>query len=212
MTVVAGRREQRKAETRGALLSAARTVLAERRTSVSIREITTMAGVGFGSFFNHFETKDALLHAAFTDSVETYAGMLNALCRTIEDPAEAVSAALRLTGRLQRRLPQHFQVLLSGGTLVTLHTTEIGSPFIRRLQAGNESGRFVVPDLDRANLSIGGATLGFVQLLDLRPDLDAAKESDEFTWRTLMTLGVSQVEAQRLVALPLPPIPDWVGE
>src|SRR5262245_42665756 len=52
---------RRKRETREKLLRAAFRLIAERGVDgVAINEITEAADVGFGSFYNHFESKDAI--------------------------------------------------------------------------------------------------------------------------------------------------------
>ena len=51
---------RRKRETRARLLEAALRLSAERgMEGVAINEITEAADVGFGSFYNHFESKEA---------------------------------------------------------------------------------------------------------------------------------------------------------
>ena len=58
------RLDRRKARTRDALIRAAQTLIAEGRTNVPIVEITQVADVGMGSFYNHFESKEQLFDAA----------------------------------------------------------------------------------------------------------------------------------------------------
>ena len=66
--------DRRRAQTRRALISAARALLAEEDgvSSVSIQQIADRADVGFGSFYNHFDSKTALFDAAVTDALEEY--------------------------------------------------------------------------------------------------------------------------------------------
>lgn len=213
---VVARRELRKAQRRAALIEVAQQLITERRSDASIRDITGMAEMGFGTFFNYFESKEELFEAAFASSLDLYGGLLDHLVSPIEDPAEAVSAGLRLTGRLQRRTPTTIKVLLSRGTLLMVDGEGLDERFRRRLRAGAAAGQFEVPDMDRSVMAVAGATMGLLQLLDLRPDLDAAVESDRFTVRTLVTIGVPAREAARIVALPLPELPGprsplWVG-
>jgi AcrR family transcriptional regulator len=66
--------------------------------------------VGFGSFFNHFTAKEELFQAAATDTLVTYAALLGRLVKGIDDPAEIFAASFRLTGRLQRRIPEQVRV------------------------------------------------------------------------------------------------------
>src|SRR6478735_3904550 len=61
---LASRASRRKHETRVRLLDAAFRLMAERgMEAVAINEITETADVGFGSFYNHFESKEAIYAA-----------------------------------------------------------------------------------------------------------------------------------------------------
>ena len=101
------RLDRRKARTRAALIRAAQTLIAEGRTNVPILEITQAADVGMGSFYNHFETKEQLFEAAVEAVMDGYGQLLDDLTADIEDPAEVFACSFRLTGRLQRREPEH---------------------------------------------------------------------------------------------------------
>ncbi|TKA08785.1 TetR/AcrR family transcriptional regulator [Actinacidiphila oryziradicis] len=67
---------------RARILEVAGAVFAERGTSVSTEEIARVAGVGIGTVFRHFPTKEALLEAVFTSHL-----------RRLADEAEALAAA-----------------------------------------------------------------------------------------------------------------------
>jgi len=61
----ASRLDRRKARTHQALIDAAVRLIAEGRGErASIQEITEEADIGFGSFYNHFESKGQLFQAA----------------------------------------------------------------------------------------------------------------------------------------------------
>ena len=66
------RLDRRKARTRAALIHAAQAFIAAGRTNVPILEITQAADVGMGSFYNHFQTKDELFHAAVEDALDAH--------------------------------------------------------------------------------------------------------------------------------------------
>ena len=55
---------------RARLLEVAQTVFAEQGTSASIDEIARRAGVGVGTLYRHFPTKDALFEAIVVARVE----------------------------------------------------------------------------------------------------------------------------------------------
>src|SRR6476619_2665988 len=65
------RLDRRKARTRQALIDAAvRLIAAGRGERASIQEITEAADIGFGSFYNHFESKEELFRTASEDLLE----------------------------------------------------------------------------------------------------------------------------------------------
>jgi AcrR family transcriptional regulator len=70
------------ARNRARILDVADAVFAERGTSASTEEIAKAAGVGIGTVFRHFPTKEALLEAVFT-----------AHLRRLAEQAEALSEA-----------------------------------------------------------------------------------------------------------------------
>lgn len=197
----------RRARTRRALVGAGQALLSEGRTSVSIQEITDRAEVGFGSFYNFFATKDELFEAAVADTVEAYGALLQELVADLEDPAEVFAASFRLTGRLQRRMPEQVRVLLHTGISV-LERDQGLAPLARRdLRNGVEAGRFDLEDVELGLMTVGGALLGLMQMLDSHPDLDDADVSDRFTVRVLRALGMSADEAAEICARPLPHLP-----
>jgi AcrR family transcriptional regulator len=60
------------------VLVAARDAFAERGTSTSLEEIARRAGVGIGTLYRHFPTRQALLEAVYAHEVD-------AVCRTAAD-------------------------------------------------------------------------------------------------------------------------------
>ena len=57
--------------------------------ATSIQEITETADVGFGSFYNHFESKEAVVEAIVAETIGALANALEPLIESLEDPAEA---------------------------------------------------------------------------------------------------------------------------
>jgi AcrR family transcriptional regulator len=66
------------ARNRAQLLAAAREAFTERGSEASLEEIARRAGVGVGTLYRHFPTRQALLEAVYVDEVE-------ALCRSTAD-------------------------------------------------------------------------------------------------------------------------------
>src|ERR1700741_5273233 len=83
-TIPTGEREprgaRRKRETRVRLLEAALRLMARKgMEGVAINEITEAADVGFGSFYNHFESKDAIYRAVMDAVFEHFGDALDRL-------------------------------------------------------------------------------------------------------------------------------------
>ena len=81
---------------RARLLEVAQTVFAEQGTSASIDEIARRAGVGVGTLYRHFPTKDALFEAIVVARVE---GQVEE-ARALLDAADSSAAFFQLVGRL----------------------------------------------------------------------------------------------------------------
>jgi AcrR family transcriptional regulator len=202
----ASRFERRRAHTRQALITAARGILAETgESTASIQEIAERADVGFGSFYNHFETKNALFDAAVADALEDYGQLIDGLTGHIEDPAELFAASIRLTLRLGARHPEITQIVRLRG-LQHLHSgTGLDPRALRDLAKGRESGRFQIDDPAIALSAIGGAIIGLLQLSTIA-DL-GARDGEQMAELVLRMLGVPLDEARELATRPLPELP-----
>lgn len=208
----ASRSERRKRQTRQALIRAAQQFLAEGRTAVSVLDITTVADVGTGSFYNHFATKEELFDTAVMAVVDVHGAMMDGLTADIDDPAVAFTQSFRLIGRLHRQFPELSRVIVNRG-LGMLTADEGLLPRARRdVGAAVEAGRFVVTDLDLALTVVSGATLALAKLLLDEPDRDDAEATDTVTAHVLRALGVAEGEVAALIALPLPTATVQVSE
>jgi len=196
--------DRRRQRTRNALIDAAREFLAEGRTNVSIQQITEAADVGFGSFYNHFESKEALFEAAVGSVLEAYAALRDELVAGYDDPAEVFAVSFRMTGRLQRQLPEMVKVILNEGTGILLRDQGLAPRALKDITAGLEAGRFDVESPRLALMAAGGALLGLLQLLDADPDADAGALTDQMTERLLRAFGMSKDEAAELCGRELP--------
>lgn len=98
---VAGRRKD-VVRNRRRLLLAADDLAAERGLSISFNALAQAAGVGVGTVYRHFTDPDALLDALIEVRIERIAALLEQ-CEAIEDPIEALRAAILGVGELQSR-------------------------------------------------------------------------------------------------------------
>jgi AcrR family transcriptional regulator len=209
---------RRKRETRARLLDAALRLMAEKgMEGVAINEITEAADVGFGSFYNHFESKEAI-YAALVDNVfEEFADMLDRLAGGLSDPAEVIAVSVRHTLMRARRDPVWGRFLIREGFSAGMLSRGLGQRLLRDIGNGIAAKRFMVADPFIGFLSVGGTVLAAVaaELNFVAPGAPAAQLLDElgfsgehFAERTaatlLQTLGLKRAEAEKIAMRALP--------
>ncbi|CAM5369852.1 MULTISPECIES: TetR/AcrR family transcriptional regulator [Streptomyces] len=199
-----GRVDRRRARTRTALVEAAQRLLAEGRTDVPILEITELADIGVGSFYNHFDSKEELFRVAVAEALEWWGSLMDRLTADIDDPAVAFTQSFRMTGRLHRRHPELSRVLLNQGLELARSERGLAPRAFQDIRAAVDAGRFEVEDLDLALTMTAAAVLALGSLLHAQPDRDDAKSADLVALGLLRQFGLPADEAARICALDLP--------
>jgi AcrR family transcriptional regulator len=203
------RLERRKAHTRAALVHAAQAFIARGTLDVPILEITQAADVGMGSFYNHFDSKEALFQAAVEDALDVFGAVLDELTGGLDDPAEVFAQSFRLTGRLHRRQPEISKVLLHNGLAMAGSDRGLAPRARRDIENGVRAGRFTVRDLDLAMVIVAGASLCLGQLLHEQPDRDDGAAADQVAEEVLRMLRVPAREAHAICQRPLPDLVNY---
>ena len=85
-----------KQRNRERLIETARAAFAEVGVDVSLEEIARRAGVGIGTLYRHFPTRDAVVEAVYRREVEQLADAATHLLATLP-PAEALRRWMRLS-------------------------------------------------------------------------------------------------------------------
>ena len=204
------RLDRRKARTRQALIDAAARLIAEGRGDrASIQEITDEADIGFGSFYNHFDSKEQLFQTASEAVLERWGQMIDRASAGLTDPAELFAVGLRITGRLGWTHPEIAAFLTGTGLDVLDSPHGLPPRALRDIQAGQAAGRFTVPDAEIALSAVTGGLLGLLRMGQRHPERITEASVDQLTDALLRLLGVPADEAARLAALPLPPTDSW---
>jgi AcrR family transcriptional regulator len=86
---------------RARLVAAAREVFAEQGLDASVHEIVERAGVGMGTLYRHFPTREALVEAIFDERVDEIAAAVAGTLE-IEDAALALATFLEQLVLMQR--------------------------------------------------------------------------------------------------------------
>jgi AcrR family transcriptional regulator len=206
----ATRLDRRRARTRWALIDAAIRLIAEGRGDrASIQEITETADIGFGSFYNHFESKDQLFQTASREVLERWGALIDRACVGIQDPAEMFAVSVRISGRLCWTHPDLAKFLLGAGLDILDLPVGLTPRALRDLRAGQAAGRFAMPDAGVALSAVTGGLLGLFRLRRQRPGEVDDTSVDRFAEAALRMLGVPAADAARLVTAPLPRTGTW---
>ncbi|ATL26233.1 TetR/AcrR family transcriptional regulator [Streptomyces formicae] len=117
------------------LLTAARAAFAEHGTDASLEDIARRAGLGVGTLYRHFPTRDDLLEAVFHDSVE---GLQAQALARLDDPEPGAALMDWL-----RAIAEHATTYrgLAGSLMTTMlgETTAQPSDCHRRLLTAGEA-------------------------------------------------------------------------
>ncbi|QNK79352.1 TetR/AcrR family transcriptional regulator [Nakamurella sp. PAMC28650] len=207
-STVENRGERRRARTRAALVAAARELLArEDGTESSIQEITDLADVGFGSFYNHFPAKTDLFDTAIAETLEEHGAMLDELTADIDDPAEVFATSVRLTARLPKTHPQMARIIRNTGATYLAAETGLAPRARRDILAARDSGRFTVGDPVVALACVGGALLGVLNLAAASTTSKAVdRAADQLALNLLSMFDVPREDAERICSRHLPTI------
>jgi len=196
--------DERRARTRARLVKAGHSLIAEKGVAnLRIAELTGEAGVALGSFQNHFASKDELVEVVVRDAVQTLAAeIVDTPAAREGEPAAVAIAALRRFVRLAYEDPDFCRLLVNLSSGEELFVEAIRPYAQTALDRAVEAGAFEIEDMDIAVTSIVAGALAVIRrILDdqVGPDADV-----RLAQMTLLSLGVSAGDANRLASLPLP--------
>lgn len=188
---------------RGRLTAAARDLFAAQGVdATSIAEIAARAGVGSGSFYNHFTDKDAIIGAVLAAAGDALGAELDRLSAGLDDPAEIMSVAHRHLVRLTGEDPTWGWLMVRLDASYSVMTAAIGARAERDMQRGIDAGRFVVEDATVALFVAGGALLGAIRA---RLAGVGGDRTDELHAElVLRALGLPPAEAAQVARRPMP--------
>ncbi|HEU4426430.1 MAG TPA: TetR/AcrR family transcriptional regulator [Pilimelia sp.] len=204
------RLDRRKARTRQALIEAAVRLIAEGRGErASIQEITEAADIGFGSFYNHFESKEELFRTASEEVLERWGQMIDRACAGLDDPAAIFATSFRISGRLGWTHPELAGFITGAGLDLLDIPRGLAPRALRDIKMGQAAGRFTVPDADIALSTVAGGLLGLLRVHQRRPEQIDETAVDQLAEALLRMLGIPAREAKRIAGRALPEIGAW---
>lgn len=202
-----GRRERKQAETRRRLIAAAQAQLSSGGPeSVTITSVTEGADVAQGTFYNYFDSRDAVIDAVIFESVERLGQRLDALTAGMTDAAEIYSFSLRHLMNTALSDPVWGWVLVRLGIAHDTLVRTLGPRAARDLQIGVDSGRFSLPDVSLAAAMTFGALLSAMQ--EYLDGADREASATQYAEYLLRMAGIDRAEAYEIARRPLPPLPE----
>lgn len=188
--------------TRKKLIDAARRIMGSRGVDgATIAEITEEADVGFGTFYNHFESKEEISRAVLAACMDELATTVTAIGAAEQDVALAISYIQRAIVEKARKDPVWGWFLIHSEGSLRLDQT-FHSQATRDLQRGLDQGRFKFCGIDTAiTMTMASLMAVMRSILEGYAKPSAANELVEFTLRMY---GVPNEEAARLANHPMP--------
>lgn len=207
---------RKRAITRASLLAAAFEVMADCGVDgAKIKDITDRADVGFGTFYNYFESKDDLASAVLDCMIDDL-GRRNAVATKElreESPAFVFAVSTRLVIREAAKEPIWQWWAMRPDLLVDRLRDGFG-PFAKRdIRDGINSGIFHIDagDIDQAWALACWVMVGGIH--DIVVGARTANDDGFVAQATAALLGLDFASAQRVSTYPLPDYPpasiDW---
>lgn len=174
---------------RDSLLEAAKTAFAKTGPEASLDEIARRAGVGIGTLYRHFPTRDAVVEAVYRREVQQLAGAAPRLVETMA-PVEALRAWMRLfidyIAAKKVIAPALKSLVGVGSALYADSSVRINQAMGLLVERARASGD-IRPDADSADLL--RALIGFAYV-NSAPDWEASA-------RRLIDLLIDGLRSQR---------------
>lgn len=214
-----GRVVKKRRATRARLLEAAFDIMSEVGVDAAkIKDITDSADVGFGTFYNYFESKDELANQMLDCVIEDYGRRNVDATRGLrrKDPALIMPVSMRLVMREAARTPMWQWWALRPDLLVDRMRDGFG-PFGRRdMLEAIERGSFRIAEQDVEQAWALACWMMVGGIHDIIVG-DRPLDSDIFVVESIMRMmGVDLENAMRISATDLPkyaaPQIDWTFE
>jgi AcrR family transcriptional regulator len=174
---------------RDGLLEAAKAAFAEVGAEASLDEIARRAGVGIGTLYRHFPTRDAVVEAVYRREVQQLADAAPRLIESLP-PAEALRAWMRLFidyVAAKKVIAPALKSLVGGGSALYADSGARINGAMALLVERARAGGDIRPDADSADLL--RALVGFAYV-NSAPDWEASA-------RRLIDLLIAGLRSQR---------------
>jgi len=188
--LVAGK-PRRRTKTREALLSAGRRLMAARaRNGFTVDDIVQSAGVGKGSFYNHFPDKDALAAEIYRTIRAKEESEIEAVNAAVQEPAARIARAMAIYARFALTLPDEARIITRGQVDALSIEAAANAGLVRDIAEGLRTGKLATPSIEAAALLVIGQTTVLMSRLQTVGREAAASLAQQCIALTLLGLGL----------------------
>lgn len=201
------RMSRQRQKTRERLIDAALKVMAEKGTdAATIADITETADVGFGSFYNHFSSKEEIFAVAAEELFERIGNLIDSETGSISDPREALAAAIRLFVAIMIGKLEWAKFIIRVCLVPDFQQITLYQRLFRDMEKVLELNRSRTTDAVAATYSVSGA-ITFMIIAMLDGNLPASGAPDRIAAMVLRILGEKEDKISKFLARPLPVLP-----
>ncbi len=189
----------KRARTRTRLVDAAQVVMGRVGVgAATIADITKEAGVGFGTFYNHFRTKQEVAAEVFTRRSNELADEFARLFVQVEDPVLAAALIQRSFIERARRDPIWGWFIIHADSVLPVVEKVFRDRIRKDLERSIDAGRFRIASLDMA-VSITLAALLSTMRRQLKGE-DLPSSTTDMIEALMRVYGLAHPEAREMAA------------
>ncbi len=185
-------------------MRAAYEIIADRGLEgLVIQEITQSADLGYGTFYNHFPSKDAVVDAVTEAALSRILDICDRVVEVSPDPVEAFGMDLRI-GLHDSRTDHVWGWFLVRSTLSRGQRLRLGvaDNLKRSIEEGVAAGHFKCDDIEMTRHTIGGLLLlGTINLVSM--DMPQDYES-RLVATAMQALSVPAAKIESVLSKPRP--------
>jgi AcrR family transcriptional regulator len=201
------RQERRKADTRQRLIDAAQVVMGQKGVdAATIADITEQADVGFGSFYNHFASKEEIANEVFAQRAKRLADELEATFKRIPDHNLAAGVLQRWFIETGRRDPVWGWFLIHADAALPIVESTFHARICKDLERVARLSKMPIASIEMAaSITLAAIMTTMRKALEGKLGPDGPSEMVE---ALLRMYGLPPKEAHKLAFAPLP---EWLG-
>lgn len=197
---------RRREQNRRAIITAAQELIAELGLDITAKEVADRADLALKTLYNHFPTKNDVVHAAVFEAAGEFEAYLKARTSGIEDVILRATTRMRLNGRMIDTHPIIARVLVNASSIASTMGTAItdeASALITELSSENE----LTSANHRMLLMVALASNSRLTAMRLADPTIGPESADELAIWLITAFGYPEKKVRALVAEPLPAWP-----